>query len=55
MGVLSSLKKLLFATESVAKSAVNKAEEFVDEKFQDLTPRKRMHRLSTTLVLRPLA
>ena len=33
MGVLSSLKKLLFATESVAKSAVNKAEEFVDEKI----------------------
>ena len=33
MGVLSSLKKLLFATESVAKSAVNKAEEFADEKI----------------------
>lgn len=33
MGVLSSLKKLLFASESVAKSAVNKAEDFVEEKL----------------------
>lgn len=33
MGVLSSLKKLLFATESVAKSAVDKSEEFISEKL----------------------
>ena len=33
MGVLSSLKKLLFATESVAKSAAEKSEEFISEKL----------------------
>ncbi len=35
MGVLSSLKKLLFATESVAKSAVEKSEDFIAEKLNN--------------------
>ena len=36
MGFLSSLKRLFFTTESVAKSAVDKAVDFTKEKAGDI-------------------
>ena len=36
MGIFSSIKKLFFATESVAKSAVDKSVDFAKEKGSDL-------------------
>ena len=36
MGIFSSLKKLFFVTESVAKSAAEKSKEFVEDKAEDL-------------------